>query len=41
MVMVEVRAIHAALERVYGARRVVQELSTGRLVASDAEVPAP
>lgn len=36
-VMVDVRAIQAALDKVYGARRVVLELLTGRLVASDAE----
>jgi hypothetical protein len=36
-VMVDVRAIQAALDKVYGARRVVQELLTGQLVVSDAE----
>jgi hypothetical protein len=35
-VMVDVRAIQAALDNVYGARRVVQELLTGQLVANDA-----
>jgi len=35
--MVDVRAIQAALDKVYGARRVVQELLTGQLGASDAE----
>jgi hypothetical protein len=36
-VMVDVRAIQAALERVYGAHRVVQELLTGRLFRTEAE----
>ncbi len=35
-VMVDVRAIQAALDKVYGARRVVTELLTGELGASDA-----
>ena len=34
-VMVDVRAIQAALERVYGARRVVTEMLTGQLGPSD------
>jgi hypothetical protein len=35
-VMVDVRAIQAALASVYGARRIVTELTTGRLGESDA-----
>ncbi|HET7248886.1 MAG TPA: S46 family peptidase, partial [Gemmatimonadales bacterium] len=34
-VMVDVRAIQAALDKVYGAHRVVTELLTGQLGASD------
>ena len=36
-VMVDVRAIQEALDKVYHAPRVVRELLTGQLVASDAE----
>ncbi len=36
-VMVDVRAIQEALDKVYRAPRVVRELLTGQLVASDAE----
>jgi Peptidase S46 len=36
-VMVDVRAILAALDKVYGAPRIVEELETGRLPASDAK----
>ena len=39
-VMVDVRAVVAALDRVYGAHRVVQELRTGRLVRSEREADA-
>ena len=36
-VMVDVRAIQAALDHVYGAHRVLQELLTGRLFRTEAE----
>ena len=36
-VMVDVRAIQAALDKVYGAHRVVSELLTGQLGANDAQ----
>lgn len=36
-VMVDVRAIQAALDKVYGAHRVVAELLTGQLGASDSQ----
>jgi len=39
-VMVDVRAILAALDKVYGAHRVLQELRTGRLVRSEQEADA-
>jgi len=39
-VMVDVRAIQAALDKVYGAHRVLQELRTGQLVRSEQEADA-
>jgi hypothetical protein len=36
-VMVDVRAIQASLDKVYGAHRVLQELWTGRLVRTETE----
>jgi hypothetical protein len=39
-VMVDVRAIHAALDVVYDADRVVRELTTGRLFRTEAEADA-
>jgi hypothetical protein len=39
-VMVDVRAILASLDKVYGAHRVLQELRTGRLVRSEQEADA-
>ncbi len=36
-VMVDVRAIQAALDKVYGAHRILQELRTGQLVRSEQE----
>jgi hypothetical protein len=39
-VMVDVRAIRAALDEVYDADRIVQELLTGRLFETEAEADA-
>jgi len=39
-VMVDVRAIQAALDKVYGAHRILQELRTGQLVRSEQEADA-
>ena len=39
-VMVDVRAIQASLDKVYGAHRVLQELRTGQLVRTEAEADA-
>ena len=39
-VMVDVRAIQASLDKVYGAHRVLQELLTGRLFRTEAEADA-
>ena len=39
-VMVDARAIHAALDYVYDADRIVQELQTGRLFRTEAEADA-
>jgi hypothetical protein len=38
--MVDVRAIRAALDEVYDADRIVQELLTGRLFETEAEADA-
>ena len=40
-VMVDVRAIQAALDHVYDADRVVLELLTGELVETEAEADRP
>ncbi len=40
-VMVDARAIQAALDKAYDAHRVLQELRTGRLVRSEQEADAP
>jgi hypothetical protein len=39
-VMVDVRAIQAALDKVYGAHRILRELRTGQLVRSEQEADA-
>jgi hypothetical protein len=39
-IMVDVRAIHASLDHVYDADRIVQELLTGRVFATEAEADA-
>ena len=39
-VMVDVRAIRAALDEVYDADRIVEELETGRLFETEAEAEA-
>ena len=39
-VMVDVRAIRAALEHVYGADRIVAEITTGTFYTSEAEADA-
>ncbi len=39
-VMVDVRAIHASLEQVYDADRIVSELTSGRLFATEREAEA-
>lgn len=39
-IMVDVRAVQAALDHVYDADRIVQELLTGRLFATEAEADA-
>ncbi len=39
-VMVDVRAIRAALDEVYDADRIVEELQTGRLFETEAEADA-
>ena len=40
-VMVDLRAVLASLDAVYGAHRVLQELRTGRLVRSEQDADAP
>jgi hypothetical protein len=39
-VMVDVRAIHASLDKVYSAHRIVQEVTTGQLFRTEAEADA-
>jgi hypothetical protein len=39
-IMVDVRAVHASLDHVYDADRIVQELLTGRLLATETEADA-
>jgi hypothetical protein len=36
-IMVDVRAVHAALDHVYDADRIVRELETGRLFRTEQE----
>jgi hypothetical protein len=38
--MVDVRAIHASLDAVYDAHRIVQEIMTGELFRTEAEADA-
>jgi hypothetical protein len=39
-IMVDVRAIHASLDKVYSAHRIVEEVTTGRLFRTEAEADA-
>jgi hypothetical protein len=39
-IMVDVRAIRASMEGVYGMQRIVQELETGRLYRTEREAGA-
>jgi len=39
-IMVDVRAIHASLDKVYSAHRILEEVTTGRLFRTEAEADA-